>query len=103
METKFVEIRDRGTFIPALAISIEGGDDPLARRAGFESRMVILCHLTGERMCWDPYHWEGGARTMSVAHGWLEANWDSFRSGGVVCVEHTLGERPEPKASEVRR
>lgn len=103
METKFVEIRDRGTFIPALAISIAGSDDPLAKRAGFGNRMIILCNLAGEKMTWDPYHWGSQTRTMHVAHDYLEHNWDNFRSGGVVRVEHLLGERPEPKTSEVHR
>lgn len=100
MDTKFVEIRDRGTFIPALAFSIEGADHYLARRAGFGARMVYLVGLNAERCAYDPYNWPSGSRTYKIAHLWLSENWDAFESGGVVDVEFILGERTEPKVSE---
>lgn len=98
MTTKFVEIRDRGTFVPALAFSIEGADHYLARRAGFGDRMIYLVVLNGEKATYDPYHWDN--RTYRVAHHWLSEHWDEIESGAVVDVEFILGERSEPKRSE---
>jgi hypothetical protein len=37
---------------------------------------------------------------MYVAHKHISENFDRLESGSVVCVEHLLGERPEPKTSE---
>lgn len=100
MTTKFVEIRDRHTFVPALAFSIEGADHYLARRAGFHSRMIYLVILTAQQAAYDPWSWTG-SRTFKVAHRWLEEHWDEFESGGgVVDVEFILGESPAPKVSE---
>ena len=98
MEVKQVEVRDRGTTIPALAVRVSGGDGPILRRAGFGSPLVILIHLEANRCTWDPYDgtWTG-ARTMHVAHLWLQENFDQHQNGGVVDVEYILGERSTPK------
>lgn len=99
MTTKTLEIRDRGTFIPALAIQVSGQDGYLLRRAGFESPMVYLVMLATEQCKYDPYNWTG-ARTMKVAHNYITDRFDELSDGDVVDVEFILHERPEPKRSE---
>lgn len=98
METKLFEIRDSATFIPALGIRIEGNDGYLARRAGFGRPCIYLIHMTGERCSYDRYNWNN--RTMSVAHQYIEENWETLNSGDVVDVQFILKETTEPKQSE---
>jgi hypothetical protein len=109
VDIKLIEIRDAGTFIPAMAIRPSSRTAPeryLMSRAGFgpnagsHADYVFLFRLQGGDCNYDPYEWGGGARTMPVAHNYILANWDRITSGDVVCVEHILGERPTPKTSE---
>ena len=98
MEQKFVEIRDKGTFVPALAIRLAGVDHYLARRADYDSPLVILVLLSTMRCNYDPHGW--GGRTFPVAHEWLQEHFDEHENGAVVDVEFILGETTAPKASE---
>ncbi len=99
METKLIEIRDRATFIPALAVRVSRFDGPLARRAGYGDALVILTRLDGGgKASHDPYEWND--RTMSQAHHALAGNWDAYPNNAVVDVEYLLGETTTPKESE---
>lgn len=98
MTTKLFEIRDRATFISAMAIQVSGADGYLMRRAGFESPMVYLVALATERCCYDPYNW--GNRTMNAAHLFIAEHFDELHDGAVVDVEFILGESSAPKVSE---
>lgn len=106
MKAKALEIRDKGTFIPALAVSMSpenGGQAYLLRRAGFGAErvpaLIMLTFLTGNRHAeFDPYAWCD--RTMKTAHAYIEANWNDLEDGSVICVETILGERAVPKVSE---
>lgn len=101
MITKQLEIRDRGTMIPALAIQVSGADGYLMRRAGYgEQPLVILIHLEGMHCAYDPYGWHSGARTMKQAHLHITEHFDDLADGDVIDVEFILGERPTKKASE---
>ena len=99
MEIKQLEIRDRHTFIPVLAIEVSGADGYLLRRAGFGHSMVILVHLEGMKCNYDAYQWSG-SRTMKEAHNYIQNSWDSLSNGDVVDVEFLLGEAPAPKTSK---
>lgn len=100
MTTKLFEIRDRGTFISALAIQVSAADGWLMQRAGFgEVPMVYLIMLATAKCSYDPYSWTGG-RTMPIAHHYIAEHWDDLVSGAVVDVEFIQGERPEPELSE---
>ena len=99
MEQKFVEIRDKDMFVPALAIRLEGADHYLARHAGYESPLVILVLLSAMKCAYDPYAW--GGRTYPVVHQWLQDHFDAHENGAVVDVEFLLGETTTPKLSEV--
>lgn len=98
MTTKLLEIRDRGTFIPALAIEVSGADGYLMRRAGFQSAIIYLIALATQKACYDPYNW--GNRTMNTAHQYIEREWYTLNDGDVVDVEFILGETTDPKRSE---
>jgi hypothetical protein len=105
IEIKRVEIRDRMTMMPAIALRITGGPtDPILYRAGFgdEPACVILIDIVGMRCQYDPYDWGPKvARTLPLAHLWLTHNWERHRDGGVVDVEFIEGERDTPKESEI--
>ena len=104
IEVKRVEIRDRATMIPAIALGIRGGaDDRLMWRAGFgdDFTCVLLIHIEGSICHHDVYDWPSNPRTMQQAHRWLQEHWEEHRDGGVVDVEFVLGERPLAKVSEV--
>lgn len=100
METKLLEIRDSGTFIPAMAIRVSAEDGYLVRRAGFGSPLVILIHLETMESEYAPHDWKGMARTMPAAHQWLEKHWDEAAADSVIDVQFILGETELPKHSE---
>lgn len=96
--SKLIEIRDRGTFIAAMAVRVSGDDGYLMRRAGFQSPMVYLIALATERCAYDPYTW--GDRTMANAHLYIAEHFDELHDGDVVDVQFILGETDKPKVSE---
>lgn len=98
MTTKLFEIRDRGTFIPAMAVQVSEADGYLMRRAGFGSPMVYLIALATEQCRYDPYNW--GNRTMNAAHLFIAEHFEELENGAVVDVEFILGESSKPKISE---
>jgi len=62
----------------------------------------MITALTGERKASaDPYFW--GDRTFTTAHFYITQEWAQLTSGDVVDVEFILGERTEPKLSEIQR
>lgn len=95
---KLLEIRDDGTFIPAMAIQVSGADGYLMRRAGFDSPMIYLIALATQKCSYDPFGWDN--RTMNGAHQIIERDWDSLVDGDVVDVQFELGETTEKKQSE---
>lgn len=115
MTVKLLEIRDKGTCIPALAIRLDGAMTDAERwllaRAGYgetpdqQAEYVLLMNIDGGRgmfFC-DPYDYDyqtRGARTMPNAHLWLLTNFDNVQSGDVVDVRVILGEAAEPAPSD---
>ena len=109
MIAKTVEIRDAGTFIPALAVKlapVTEADRYLFERAGYgitperQREYVVLARIAGgngQSTC-DPYDWDTG--TMQHAHAWLIEHFDEIESGAVVDVEYITGKRSAPKRSE---
>lgn len=107
MKTKTFEIRDRMTFIGALATKLEPGcprDSYLLSRSGYglrpedQSRYVVLSRLEGDTLHYDPFAWN--SRTMTTAHRYIVEHFDELESGAVIDVEFILGETTEPKGSE---
>lgn len=99
MKTKLLEIRDRGTFIPALAVEVSGADGWLARSAGYGHRCILLTPLKGGNSTYDPYDW-GGSRTMHTAHVYITENFDVLENEQVIDVEFILGEKDQPSMSD---
>lgn len=120
MEVKLFEIRDRATFIPAMAVRLRNRTPEeffLLRRAGYSREQisgpeetpgqlahglepyVILVKLDGVESNYDPFGWRN-YRTMGNAHSHIIANWHKLQSGDVVDVEYILGETSVKKRSE---
>lgn len=108
IETKLLEVRDSGTFIPVAATRMRcqaGGpcDEAefyLLRRSGFalDAGQVLVARLVNAEAHTDPYDWLN--RTMRVAHEYIERSWTTLKPGDVVDVEFILGQRTQPKISE---
>jgi hypothetical protein len=104
MITKILELRDEGTFIPALAIKVSGEDGYLARRAGYGGPCVLFGHLNGGEFRYDPHSWNSnkyGTRTWQVAHQYVIQHFDELKNGEVVDVSFILGETDKAKESEL--
>jgi len=111
MDVKLIEIRDRATFIPAMAVRLFARDEEelyLLRRSGYAEVQVtdagvepyvVLCTLDGVEAHYDPFEWQN-RRTMTTVHQHLIAHWNEVTSGDVVDVEYLLNEVREPKVSE---
>ncbi len=118
MEVKILEVRDRATFIPVVAVRMfpttgKGTDYGrsyvrqryLLRRVGYPcddpaQAQVLLARASGDGFAYsDPYSWVG-SRTMCIAHDYILARWGELIDGDVVDVEFILGETTEPKKSE---
>lgn len=99
MDIKQIEIRDAGTFIPALALRVSREDGYVFRRAGVGDPLVILIMLTTMECAYDPYDWVKGGRTMQIAHQHIAEHWDELDDEAVVDVEFILGETKTAKVS----
>jgi hypothetical protein len=110
MEVKTFEVRDEGTFIPVLAISLAPNNEEdryLLARAGYgrtEAEQiggdyVLLTRLSGGGPCnYDFEAW--GNRTLGCAHAYIKNCWDDLKSGQVIDVQYILAETEKPKESE---
>lgn len=107
MTCKTIEIRDRGTMVPALLVRLDPADERdrwLLARSGFgtsaedQSKYVLLINLVKDA----PYDafGHGPARTLRIAHHHAIECFDLIVNGAVVDVEYLLDERSQPKASE---
>ncbi|MCR4300853.1 MAG: hypothetical protein NUV51_04520 [Sulfuricaulis sp.] len=113
MEMKLFEIRDKATFIPAMAIKLRNRTPEefwLLRHAGYAAEQiggrdedvepyVILCKLDGVEAHYDSFDWPN-QRTMGTAHRYIIANWRDLTSSDVVDVQFILGETIARKRSE---
>jgi hypothetical protein len=103
METKLIEVRDRATTMPVLAILLQPADMRerwLLERAGYGPDKYVLFIPLAEA-AYDPFSL-GSSRTTLNAHLHLRDHWESIPNGAVLDVEFILGETPAPKASEQR-
>jgi hypothetical protein len=103
MQTKTLEIRDRATFIPCLAIKMMPENDSerfLLRRDGYgtEFPLVLFGRLSGGPFIYECHDWKD--RTMFTAHRHVEQYFDTLKDGDVIDVEFILGETTAPKISE---
>jgi hypothetical protein len=86
VDVKLIEIPDRATFVPAMAMRVTGTGDWLLRRAGYslDGAPIILMRLTDCDGHYDPYHW--ASRTMQAAHVWLLEHFEEVATSDVVDV-----------------
>lgn len=105
MKMLALEIRDRHTFIPALAIDMNPANEAqryLLVRSGYPCAgppVVVLTKMFGGYPANnEPYDW--GDRTWRVAHQYILEHWDALRDGDVIDVEFILGETGKAKLSE---
>ena len=110
MECKTFEVRDSATFMPVLGVRLTPAcerDRWLLGRSGFgttpesQGEYIMLWPMAGgnNRASTDMYE-HGNARTMAVAHNFINKNWASLESGALIDVQFILGERETPKESE---
>lgn len=104
-EARVIEIRDKGTFIPAMVVKLRSnaGDAAyVARRVGITSVSVYLFRLDDGVGTNDPHSWGPNDRTYSTVHHHLmrEGEFEKLSDGDVLDVEFLLGEVATPKRSE---
>lgn len=109
-----LEVRDKGTFIPVMAVRLlHELDDPdendqaawMLRKCGFgdiPSDFVVVFRMDIHPIkgMWSPYEWTGASRTMPTAHDYIMGNFHKLKDGDVVDVEWILGETDHPKQSD---
>lgn len=110
-QAKIFEIRDRGTFIPVMAVKLGSHnpfkpnwqieEDYLIRRVGFSDDVnyVLLTILSSLETNYEPTAWTS-ERTIGNAHKYILDNFDILKGGEVVDIEYILGETKELKVSE---
>lgn len=110
MIAKTIEIRDRATLVPVLAVRLEPTNDAdtwLLARAGMgehpaqQAAQVMVWPMEGgaDVACVDPFD-HGHGRTRRLAHEYIRRHFDELASGDVVDVEFISGESSTPKVSE---
>lgn len=103
MIVKLLEVRDRMTFIPVMAIKTHCDDKRkgfLLKRGGYNSEdFVILMKLSESSLATcESYDWKD--RTMKTAHDFIIENFLELDDGDVIDVEFILGETKTIKISE---
>ena len=104
MIIKAIEIRDRATCIPAIAIKMSAGgpvEERFLWRCGYprDGHCVVLMRLADQRAASDAYDWAD--RTHKAAHLYIEKHFDELNEGAVVDVRVILGEADVPATAEI--
>ena len=98
LETKLLEVRDSATFIPIVAIELNGEDHYLLRHAGYgRGRYISIANLNKGPLTYNKHDWE--SRTMHEAHKYIIENWDEIKNRDVIDVEFILDPTREKKVS----
>ena len=112
MNTKLLEVRDRGTLITVMATKMVSHNQDHVKKAiertflrfaGYEEDVpvVLVTKLANPSETHiDPYEWTFG-RTMREAHMYIMECFDELSTGDVVDVEYILGETNHRKESQV--
>lgn len=111
METKLFEVRDRGTFIPAICIRLiplDYEERYLIAMSGYglqpkkQGEYILMGKLNELHFRHSPVDHPGFpvVRTMGTAHHHIQKHWDDLKSGDVIDVEFILGETFEKKESQ---
>jgi hypothetical protein len=105
MQNKLLEIRDRKTFIPIIAISMQAKNEVEQYyfvRSGYLNNCTLInvIRIDVPKCNDDPYKWSHSSRTMQIAHEYIQKHWNELNTGDVVDVEYISGETSTPKQSE---
>lgn len=106
MKTKIFEIRDRATFIPVLCTKLQSEEKreaALLDATGYptDHDYVMVTELENPgNTHYSGYDYGQNERTFSVAHRFIEENFDKLPTGAVVDVEFILGETLSPKGPQ---
>lgn len=108
MKIKLFEVRDKGTFIPVMAIKLGSEHEAeryLAARAGFgrdfhAQQDHVLVGRIGTQPMELRYDFRFQDRTYLTAFEYISENFDILEPGQVVDVEYILKEVDTPKESE---
>lgn len=98
METKLMELRDKGTCIPLLCIKPNAGymgffEKKVLWRYGYKgSHAVILLRYDSPSRGTHNDAFEWGDRTFQTAHQYVEEHWDDLKNGSLIDVRVILGE-----------
>jgi hypothetical protein len=105
METKLIELRDKGTCIPLLCIKPDDTLIPVEKLVGWRygykhsTAIIVTNYENPSRGAHnDPFEWND--RTYYNAHKHIEENWGSLKTGDMVDVRVILGETDKPCQSE---
>lgn len=108
MDTRVLEVRDRGTKIFVLCSKPGGLSNGIEERVmvahcGYRlgNPTIIVTKLSSIETLNDAYNWND--RTMYNAHIYIEKNFDNLKDGDVVDVEFILGETDKPKEPEWKK
>ena len=108
MKIKILEVRDEGTRIDVIAISMTADTDVQRHYLwshGYpkDAPSVGLVRLSDWKATNDPYEWASlgmGLRTMQAAHDYIQTHFDQLAEGDVVDVQYILQETATPKWPE---
>lgn len=88
----------------AIAATFGPAQRYLLGRDGYSGTVDEQCVIAIKPQCrgvaYDCYDWNDGARTMKVAHHYIQRNWATLKDGDVIDVQFVLGETTSPKQSE---
>ena len=104
MLIKFLEIRDKATCIPVIAIKMLADTEIQHKylwRCGYplDGSGIVLMKLEDQKATSDPCEW--GGRTMPIAHEYILKNFNTLKDGDVIDVRIYLGEAKTPAAAEI--
>ena len=103
---KFLEVRDKATFIPVIAVLVVVEDErsfQLMRAVGWSpidcsDGLVMVSRIVNGEGKMTSYDWPN--RTMSTAHGYIADTFHGLQNGDVIDVEFILGETTEKKTPQ---
>jgi len=107
MEVKLFEVRDRGTYMPSLAIRCNPANESerlMLWRAGYgeigwvQGSYVLFAPESDPRLRYNPSEW--GCRTRATAHQYIKDHWSELTTGQVIDVRTILGETDAPAPSD---
>ena len=108
MEVNLFEVRDDGTYLPAICIRCTPANEAeryMLDRAGYgqtakaQGAYVLFAAESDGQLRYDTSYWADN-RTRLIAHAWIRDHWAELETGDVVDVRVILGETITPATPE---